>query len=389
MGNKKIMLAIGGFFLSNFLLVLLFIVMVAIEPLRETFIENDGIRKLFVIGNLLYLIIFITVIFLKNNKLDDYKTYILKENVPSEFELLYENLYNKHYIKLEMMRRKARVLGVLGCIPLLLGIGGLLYLCLYDYIPGAKGNRIIILIFSIVVFNTIYIFANKFNKLYDKYKHNYIKEISSNFVKLANTQLSFNDIESYYISKEYRESGFDKDFDGFELNHYIDGNIEEKHLQLSEIKVGWLGFRTRVSSRRIDTVLFEGLFSIITFDKEIPTYIKITKNKVNIPKEDFENIDLEEFKKYFDVYTEDENMFKNILNYDIMKYIIDFYKKYKLEFGIVFYNNKIYLRFLTSPVFKLNLFNKSMYKKSIFIDFYTLKIINDFCEKISAVFKTI
>jgi len=133
--------------------------------------------------------------------------------------------------------------------------------------------------------------------------------------------------------------------------------------------------------------IFKGIFAYITCNKDIGTYIKILKNrKINFANtSDRVLMDSEDFEKFFDVYSENRITTTQLLTSDIMELLVDFYKKYYLDYEIVFRNNIIYMKFSTGAMFEPRIFGNSMDKELLFVYYSILKLILEISNKVNDV----
>ena len=99
--------------------------------------------------------------------------------------------------------------------------------------------------------------------------------------------------------------------------------------------------------RRIGTIsyseVFLGVFVITNSNINIDTFIRISSREtINIEKNKSIEISNKEFDEYFKVYSDNENLMKQVITYDFMQFLIDFYKKTKLGFEIMLKDNITY-----------------------------------------------
>jgi len=227
-------------------------------------------------------------------------------------------------------------------------------------------------------------FEELYMKVFNTNKQDSV-ELISTFVNLINNQISY--VRKTSISEfknDYIDSYFEKKFSTFNTDNYvIEGSLnDEMYTKISNVKI------LEFTPDRTNT-LFNGLFSITNTNKSINSYVKITVNKiVPLIKENKVEMDVPEFEKYFDVYSSDQIMAMRLLTHDIMKALIDFYKKHNIYFEIVFKHNKIYIRFYTGSLFELkNYENKN--KKLIFKDYCVLEFIIEVITKVNIVLREI
>lgn len=338
---------------------------------------------------LILIIILLTFYVINSFKKKDYVHKIILDNIPQEFEQIYEKLYYMNIAQLEIMRKKVRIRTIFQQIFFWLTLISYLILKTEDELF----NGITILIFliigilSFVLFLIITILNFKYKNIY---KSSYKKEIISNFIKLLNQNLEFKPVASNLsqIMYNYKLAGFDNNiFNRFFADDYIEGFIEnDVFIKMSDIKVQ---YETRGKNNSVRT-LFEGIFAMTNSNKNIGTTVKIIKDKFKIlDKKDKVVMDSEEFESYFDVYSQNKIIAMQILTSDVMELLLNFYKKYLLNFEIVFENNTIFLRFHTGPMFEPKIFGSSMDKETLFLYYETLDFITQVTKKINEIIKDI
>lgn len=233
---------------------------------------------------------------------------------------------------------------------------------------------------AVIYFFRDFIGQEKYIKEYVK---EYKKEIISNFVKSISDKFNYRVDKIAYLQElnDYGLANFDnKKFNNYEADDYIEGNIDENSFfKMCEMHIQYID-----NSRNTIENLFKGIFANIQSDRDIGTYIKITRDKLKIKsREDKVEMDSPEFEKYFDVYAEDKIMAMRILTADIMECLINFYNKYKLEFDIVFSGSNIYVRFFTGVMFEPKIYKNSM-DKEILLEYYSiLKFILELNQKVN------
>ena len=240
-------------------------------------------------------------------------------------------------------------------------------------------------IVGIISFFVGFIFTFINYKYKKTYTSTYKNEIISNFIKLLNDKLiykpDFN--TSRQIQRDYIEANFEnRNFNRFYQDDYIEGNLDTD-ISVKMVDVHLQNVTGSGKNRHTEEI-FQGIFGLTKCSKDINTYIKISKNKIKL----FDNnsrveMDSQEFEKYFDIYSEDKILAMRILTADTMEYLINFYEKYKLEFEIVFRNDKIYLRFFTGPMFEPKVFGNSMDKELLFIYYSILDFVLQVTKKIN------
>ena len=331
------------------------------------------ISLIFAIG--MVIITFIIMTLLVGTK-TNYKKNIPLENVPLEFEKIYEELYNNHISLLEKMRKRVRWRIVLQNIAFVFSLIGYVFTRSDHTIISRKVDLNIIIVGFICFFIAIF-FLYKNIKYKNQYIGIYKKEIVAKFIELLNNHLVYNptDISLIEIQSNYKMAGFDnKEFNRFYVDDFIKGFLGDNiFLNMCDLHIQ----NHTGSGRNSHTEeIFQGLFCKTRCDKNINTVIKILKNRIKILKqENRTEMDSQEFEKYFDVYSENRLIAMQLLTSDIMELLVDFYRKYELEYELVFENNNIYMRFFTGPMFEPKIFGNSMDKKLLYMYFSILKFV--------------
>ena len=376
-------------FLKEILLILLKVALPIIVVLGIVYISFNFNFELtpkvmyFALIAVFFVLIFIIPYVYKRVK-NNYKNNIATEDMPYEFRKIYMDLYNTHIVNLEKMRKKVRWRTVAQFTAFALFFVG--------YVFGRTGSVLIsptvdalLLIIGIISFFIGILLTYLNYKYVKKYKNTYKTEIIADFVKLLNDKLAY---VPYFtttsqIQKDYKEANFEnRSFNRFSADDYIEGNLDtDITIKLVDIHLQNV---TGSGRNRHTEEIFQGIFGLSKCNKNINTYIKVSKNKFKL----FDNnarleMDSQEFEKYFDIYSEDKILAMRILTADTMEYLIKFYEKYKLEFEIVFRNDKIYLRFFTGPMFEPKIFGNSMDKELLFVYYSILDFVLQVTKKIN------
>jgi len=332
----------------------------------------------FTIAFFLYTSVCSFINFSKRQK-SNYKRYITLENIPAEFENIYEKIYKNYIYPSKHMKKQAKIRTII-CISLSIFLVGSI-LANINTIPGA------FLFAGISSLASFFISINlmRKNKEGRSYAEIYKSEIVPEVIKLINNQLTYNPKSEgrFELRREYMEANFDKKvFTSFYNDDQIEGYLEpEVFAKMSDLHI--CNITKNGDNINIEEV-FQGMFAITSCNKNIGTYIKISKNKLKISdRNNRVEMDSGEFEEYFDVYSEDKNLVMRLLTHDIMDFLVDFYKKYNLDFEIVFKKNNIYLRFFTGPMFEPKLFGSSMDKQMLFTYYCVLKFIVEITKKVN------
>jgi len=298
-----------------------------------------------------------------------------------EFERIYQDLYNKHFNKLERIRRNVILRAIIQSFFIII-IGFKI-----KNIEYVKMDDPLILI-SILIIMVLLYFSSRSVK---KYKEIYKKNIISNLIKRANNKLEYKPTSTKddYMEDEYRNANFDnKHFNHFYQDDYIEGVLYK------DIFGKIVNIRTQIKLERgfgrysLSAYQFKGIFSHLKYDKGIGTYIKISKN-ANATFKYNEKIEIEstEFEKYFDVDAENKTVMKQLLTSNTMMLLMDFYDKCKINYDIVVKDNNIYMRFFMESLFEPKIFDKSIDKELLLQYYCTVKFINNIAEEFDRVLK--
>ncbi len=345
--------------------------------------QSSNITSL-LIENPVFLFIFVLIIYVfakiivdsitKPNK-GIFRKNINKENVPQEFEDIYQELYRDNIGGLESMRKQARWRTVIQyAIPLLI------------FIMGFENQSIFMIAFIIFI---CLIFIN--SKYIGKYKETYKNEIVANFIKLINNNLEYKPYskELSYMEDDYKKASFDnRVFNRFHQDDYIEGILNNEVL----VKMSDLHIQHHVKSGKHSHTyeVFQGIFVQTECNKDIGTYIKISKNQLKMfGQQDRVEMDSQEFEKYFDIYSEDKMITMQLLTSDVMATLVDFYTRYNIEYEIVIRDNKIYMRFFTGAMFEPKIFGNSMDKELLLKYYCILKFIVDVTKEVNKVLKEV
>jgi len=311
----------------------------------------------------------------KNNK----KINLAKNTTP-EFEQIYKELYSENISFLENKRKKVKYNSFVYVIAFLVILTGMWF------------RNLLLCLIGVVCFIVSLVSSKKGEK---DYKLTYKRNIINRFIKTVNNKLEYNS-EVWDLStlrEEYKNANFNNEsFNTFYADDYIYGQLDDKYYtQMSDLNIQ----RKEVhhhNGRRTETTIeiFKGIFSKTECDKDIGTYIKISKNQLKLFRnKDRVEMDSQEFEKYFDIYSENKILTMQILTSDVMTTLIDFYEKYKIDYEIVIRNNTIYMRFFTGAMFEPKVFGNSMDKKLLFSYFCILKFIVDVTKEINKALKEV
>ena len=286
----------------------------------------------------------------------------------AKFNALYKELYSKHIIKLENLRKKICVRIVLLIISVILFL--FFAHCVFNVDVESFGFEIVQVIFYTIIAICPFFGFSVYQDYIETYKNNVLAE----FFKLINDKLIYTTnvgAKWHLMEKSYKNANFDlQQFNEFFVDDYIEGNLDnDVFIRMADMRVQKVSESFGEESRKR---LFSGLFVETSCSKSIETDIKITRDKFKVvDRNDLVKLDNQIFEKYFDIYSANSNLVYRILTADVMNVLIDFYTKYELDFEIVFKGNNIYIRFFTGNMFEPKVFGNSL-DRNLIVFYYTI-----------------
>lgn len=320
---------------------------------------------------------------------NQYINNISLNDASEDFKKLYDSLYNNNIGKLEKLRKQVKIRQIIFYI--LMGIFIIQYIMLDSEIEMIIFSKNIDMIIKLLAFPNAFILmllGISLSKYKKKYQKQYKDEIIINFIKLLNQNLIYEpEYAKDRIELLYKNVGFEnRKYNRVYSDDYISGKIVEG-IDLKMVDLHLQNVTESGKNRSIEEI-FQGLFAITNCNKSISTPIKITKDKFKFKESDeLVKLDSSEFESYFDIYSKDKILALQILTADTMEYLIDFYKKYMLDFDIVIKENNIFMRFHTGAMFEPKIFGSSMEKELLFMYYCVLEFVVELTRKINKTVK--
>lgn len=302
---------------------------------------------------------------------------------------LFKSVYNENNIDIRKKQRLIRNL------YMLVFFSGLFFLIMSLIFEQQTNNHIynskllyVFLVTCIIflVFLLSIPFIMKQKKKYDTmYKNTIIKDFVKKSDNYTYSEITVNNIGI----EEYEKINFDNEsYTRYSLSDDIKGEVLGYKFAICDLNtycetcsrgIGKIDRRYFKIRSKID--VFSGAFVTIDMKKKFH-YIKIIQKKADIfKKEGLIKIEYDDFNKKFEVYSDEPNI-KQFLTQDILKFILEFNEKYKIDFEIIFYNQRVYIRFFTDNMWETNLFGNTIDKMSIYKYYVITKFIKEFVIKI-------
>jgi len=209
------------------------------------------------------------------------------------------------------------------------------------------------IIFIFIEICAIVISIKSLRKEHSMNTENILEDIKEKLIKKIDCNLNY--LTSSLISSElYSKADFES-YNLFSATNGIEGKVENKYyIAMAEVKTQ---NEYRSSDGHISTeVVFHGIFGYIKLSKNIKTSLKIRLDAGNIGNIFKENtqieMDSQEFEKYFDIYSENKIIAMQILTADVMEFLIEFTKKYQINYELTIKEDNLFIRFYTEEIFK-------------------------------------
>ncbi|MBQ7409753.1 MAG: DUF3137 domain-containing protein [Clostridia bacterium] len=309
--------------------------------------------------------------------------------MPEEFNILYKKLCDEHMGELTRLKQGMPLIRIGKWID-----GAVAIVSAAVIYGGLEEGTLVPAYWWITVFITglFFLYLSHCDwTLTRNYKNYYKQNCIKNFIALVNPNLTY-DSRGYDKINEFRELYNDSKCDNLEcttltLDDYIEGDLGNGTF----FKIADVEARNRTkhpNGKSTTAVLFEGLLGVIEYNQYVKSHIRI-----NTSNREFKNdsnkvqMDSAEFEKCFNAYCEDKILVTRILTADIMEMLVDFHKKYYLDFEIIIYKDKITMRFFTGPMFEPKVFGNALDKNYLCAYYALVKLITDLSKEVDKTMK--
>lgn len=342
--------------------------------LKDFFLNLLGISIMFFVAMFL-VFIFLLIIFAdsKTSYTADLK------DVPQDFENIYKILYEKYIKELESLKKRIKLGNIIRKILL-----GMTIIC----IPLANCAKIILpqigliitfLVIALVGIQFILYKQNKANNMF--YKQTYKKYVIKDLINTINNQVTYepeNLSKIEYYKRKYVEAKFWLDIWDFKAEDFIEGEIDNCPVKISDVTVMRNAHKYRT--------IFEGIFAYVDYNKYVmPNVVISRKFLVGNEKETKINIENEVFEKYFNVYSQNEFYAKKLLNDGLLETVLKFRTKYNIDFDVSLINGKIYIKIYSFSVFEPEMFDKTNGKQDLYTHYCFAKFILELIKEVKII----
>lgn len=293
--------------------------------------------------------------------------------IPNSFHDVFAKFNNLDFSEILSIKKKLLFYTISGILCFVL----LLFTFIFTYLNSFNMAFAIIPAVSLLII--IVIFLLEFKKFKLKYSN-----VIERFIQLINVNLNYNNT-SYENEENYYQSAC---FDNLELTSLvtkdtISGYTTENHKF----------YASNIVATSTTENVFNGIFSTVILDKTIPSYTKINTENLEYNTSyalgatnsllKYIEMDNSDFNKVLHVYSNNRLNTHEILTSDILDYLTEFYKKYKVNFQIVFTGNYIYFRFFINQLFTTSFMGNLFNENNFALCYIIITFILDIIEKIS------
>lgn len=305
-------------------------------------------------------------------------------NSTTDFDNVYKQLKLKYRDNLVKERNKTilKSFGILVWTISFIAFYIFFYIELAKFSENYSSNGLYVLLLYVVVLSSIAFAIYGLIKLWIKkqeiienYATKYKTAIISGIAECVELDAKYK-IEGTISEEEYGNTKIENEkFDVFESkNSIVMWNEKIKINKLSVKK--WIAFDGKARIR----TMFEGVFVIFKTDKEFKNKIEIRTKKVkNRLKENFIPMNSTDFEDIFKVYSSSIEFAKETINEKMMKIIVGYYEKYKINFDLFFDGGEIYMKIYTDEVFEPAVYERIPNKERTLRNYTFIKFIKELC----------
>lgn len=293
------------------------------------------------------------------------------EKILNKFDIVFEKLYKRQRRILEKMRKRLNVIIFFGILLFVIWF-------VLGMIISTPKTLVAIGIIALIGFYCFY--YNYESKYIEFYKKEFIGSLLTNLDPNLLYMRSKNDTAE--VMQEYRLSKFIKILDNFEANEFIKSYVDK------DIFMKMSGLHVRIGAGKKKHILrVNAVFSYVILNKFIKNETKIS-TKHRIIKNSFE-LPNEVFNQKFQVKATNKEFAIQLINNDIMKYLLDFYNETKINFELILKSDRAYIRFFRSGMFEPKILRRAIDKANIIKDIKMIFFVLNLGKKVNLALKEI
>lgn len=278
-------------------------------------------------------------------------------------------------------------------------LGSIALICfIVFFVANNKAIQIISAIICAIVGLYIFSKSKKGKSKIEKYEIDYREKIIGDLVRYIEPKLYYSTEKN--IEKNVYDSVGYEEYEYFESQDLISGDVDYKHIEMSKIHT-WDEIHMKDSNSRKLLNLFYGLFTKIDLQKDFEDTIIIRKKANNLYKKVLDLIDRYElrniriqaqndkFDNYFEIYSRNEEYANRIINMDMQEKLVNLY--YEMDamqapFDITFKDNSVYIRIFDDKIFNSPALENNSLDKEVIYRYYKILTKNmDLIKLISSV----
>lgn len=288
----------------------------------------------------------------------------LKDGVNDKFNEIMDSIYNESGEEVEELRKDAMLVSILTHMLVICGISfPTIGLIVYADTLGWKFKIIIIVVSIILLLLALYSYTYQV-RYFKKYNESYKKKILNNYIRKMNKGFAY-DMNSTISREIYEGLGLCDEVIEYYGQDHLTGVVDgRRNLNASKLYVKYMD--------NLKQMVFCGIFAYANTD--ISDTIKIVETSKKIPGTPNVTQNVEEFNKYYLVYSENGG-YK--LSEEIMNYMIDFRRKYDVDVEVIIKKNKTYVKVHTGDIFEPRVYKYWQNKDRLWSFFLVVKYIVD------------
>lgn len=232
-----------------------------------------------------------------------------------------------------------------------------------------------------------------FEKLYDKFHTKFSKKttydkdytftrcFNETFIESQENIINVEDKKGLPMEK-YSIFGDCQNY-RYESINCIYGNINDSDFYLSEVADYLKDLIPSVHGDSFYVTKFKGHFGYSILKKNVQLNFQIRIKKLFFKnKKNYLATNNKKFDRYFDVFTNDAQLFNQIFTPVVLNKLITMYEKYNIMYEFILKDNVLYYRFYTNELYGYKVYNHKHEKRELYKAYtkynYMIEVINYF-----------